>query len=165
MGDIRIHEVIICICTAYVYSINILFILMLFLYVLCYFMFITLILMLFLVCRCLFTYIFNESTVLSFLKYANNLICSSTTVTRLILTCWCLKQHSAHLLSRVFDLLSRCQEVLEESEKQHKKPVADSPLTLAEVTGFMAMEVKLQSSLTEQNAKFIKVHVFCLLVS
>lgn len=38
--------------------------------------------------------------------------------------------------------------------------MADSPLTLAEVTGFMAMEVKLQSSLTEQNAKFIKV---CLL--
>lgn len=51
----------------------------------------------------------------------------------------------------------RCQEVLEESEKLHNKPVADSPLTLAEVTGFMAMEVKLQSSLTEQNAKFIKV--------
>ena len=38
--------------------------------------------------------------------------------------------------------------------------MADSPLTLAEVTGFMTMEVKLQSSLTEQNAKFIKVHVF-----
>ena len=50
-----------------------------------------------------------------------------------------------------------CQAVLETSEKVHSKPVADSPLTLAEVTGFMAMEVKLQSSLTEQNAKFIKV--------
>lgn len=47
--------------------------------------------------------------------------------------------------------------MLETSEKVHSKPVADSPLTLAEVTGFMAMEVKLQSSLTEQNAKFIKV--------
>lgn len=51
----------------------------------------------------------------------------------------------------------RCQEVIEESDKLHNKPVADSPLTLAEVTGFMTMEVKLQSSLTEQNAKFIKV--------
>ena len=50
-----------------------------------------------------------------------------------------------------------CQAVLETSEKVHSKPVADSPLTLAEVTGFMAMEVKLQSSLTEQHAKFIKV--------
>ena len=50
-----------------------------------------------------------------------------------------------------------CQAALETSEKVHSKPVADSPLTLAEVTGFMAMEVKLQSSLTEQNAKFIKV--------
>lgn len=38
--------------------------------------------------------------------------------------------------------------------------MADSPLTLAEVTGFMTMEVKLQSSLTEQNAKFIKVYAF-----
>lgn len=47
--------------------------------------------------------------------------------------------------------------MIEASEKMHNKPVADSPLTLAEVTGFMAMEVKLQSSLTEQNAKFIKV--------
>ena len=47
--------------------------------------------------------------------------------------------------------------MLETSEKVHSKPVADNPLTLAEVTGFMAMEVKLQSSLTEQNAKFIKV--------
>ncbi len=47
--------------------------------------------------------------------------------------------------------------MIEESTKLHNKPVADSPLTLAEVTGFMAMEVKLQSSLTEQNAKFIKV--------
>ena len=44
----------------------------------------------------------------------------------------------------------------------HNKPVADNPLSLAEVTGFMAMEVKLQSSLTEQNAKFIKV-CFCFL--
>lgn len=49
--------------------------------------------------------------------------------------------------------------MIEESKKLHNKPVADSPLTLAEVTGFMAMEVKLQSSLTEQNAKFIKVHL------
>lgn len=56
---------------------------------------------------------------------------------------------------------SRCQEVIEESGKLHNKPVADSPLTLAEVTGFMAMEVKLQSSLTEQNAKFIKVCLLC----
>lgn len=42
--------------------------------------------------------------------------------------------------------------------------MADSPLTLAEVTGFMTMEVKLQSSLTEQNAKFIKVQAFDLFV-
>ena len=56
-----------------------------------------------------------------------------------------------------FYLSYSCQAVLETSEKVHSKPVADSPLTLAEVTGFMAMEVKLQSSLTEQNAKFIKV--------
>ena len=48
--------------------------------------------------------------------------------------------------------------MIDESKKLHNKPVADSPLTLAEVTGFMAMEVKLQSSLTDQNAKFIKVH-------
>ena len=48
--------------------------------------------------------------------------------------------------------------MIDESKKLHNKPVADSPLTLAEVTGFMAMEVKLQSSLTEQNAKFIKVY-------
>lgn len=58
----------------------------------------------------------------------------------------------------------RCQEVIEKSDKLHNKPVADSPLTLAEVTGFMTMEVKLQSSLTEQNAKFIKVQAFDLFV-
>lgn len=61
------------------------------------------------------------------------------------------------LWSKGFIFVHSCQAVLETSEKVHSKPVADSPLTLAEVTGFMAMEVKLQSSLTEQNAKFIKV--------
>ena len=49
--------------------------------------------------------------------------------------------------------------MLEASEKMHNKPVVDNPLSLAEVTAFMAMEVKLQSSLTEQNAKFLKVCV------
>ena len=53
--------------------------------------------------------------------------------------------------------------MLVEREKMQTKPAvaADGPLSLAELTAFMAMEVKLQSSLTEQNAKFIKVLVFC----
>ena len=50
-----------------------------------------------------------------------------------------------------------CKLVLEESEKMHGEPATDSPMSLAVVTGFIAMEVKLQNSLTEQNAKFIKV--------
>lgn len=49
-----------------------------------------------------------------------------------------------------------CKLVLEESEKMHGDPATDSPMSLAVVTGFIAMEVKLQNSLTEQNAKFIK---------
>lgn len=49
-----------------------------------------------------------------------------------------------------------CQVVLAASEKMHSKPATDNPVSLVVVTGFIAMEVKLQSSLTEQNSKFIK---------
>ena len=55
----------------------------------------------------------------------------------------------------------RCQEVLKKSEetRAQSEKTADNPLSVAAMNSLMSMEVKLQTNLTDQNSKFIKVLV------
>jgi hypothetical protein len=50
--------------------------------------------------------------------------------------------------------------VLKKSEEvgAHSDKTVDNPLSVAAMNCLMSMEVKLQTNLTEQNSKFIKVY-------
>jgi len=68
-------------------------------------------------------------------------------------------------LCNLIAFLVRCQEVLKKSEESRSvSDKTDNPLSVVDMNSLMSMEVKLQSNLTEQNSKFIKVDVeYCIL--
>ena len=62
------------------------------------------------------------------------------------------------LTVKILNPLDRCREVLGQKEALHSegKDQSGGP-SITTITALMSMEVKLQSNLTEQNPKFIKV--------
>ena len=69
------------------------------------------------------------------------------------------------VFSQIHNISDRCHEVLKENEALHTegKDSSGAP-SITTITALMSMEVKLQSNLTEQNPKFIKVKPLAIFV-